>query len=318
MSASHGVGPRTAATPPDVESGQQRSFWTMKRRDHLAGYLFVAPQVLGVLIFVVIPVGLAIFYSFHEWNIFAGELSFVGGENYAALVNDPRIPTVLRATLIFSGGVVVLNLALGLLLAILLNRKFRGVTAFRTIFFSPVVVSVVAWTLVWSLLFQDNGAINGLLAVVGIDGPNWLRNETTAMFAVIFTQMLRSIGINLVLFLAALQGVPEELYEAARIDGASSRTIFFRITMPLISPTLLLTSILTIVSALQAFAMISVLTQGGPGISTTVLVYYMYLQAFSFNEIGYGSTVALLLFSFVVILTVLQWQLRTRWVFYEN
>jgi multiple sugar transport system permease protein len=293
-------------------------FWTGRRRDSLAGYLFIAPQVIGVLLFVLLPVALAVYYSFSTWNIFTGEAHLNGGANYAELLKDPQLPKVLLATLIFSAGVVVLNLSVGLLLAVVLNRRFHGVTAFRAIFFSPVVVSVVAWTLVWGFLLQDNGGINGLLSVIGVDGPNWLQQGPTAMASVIFAQVIRSVGVNVVLFLAALQGVPGELYEAARIDGASSRRIFFGITLPMISPTLLLTGIITIVGALQSFAQIAVLTQGGPGLSTTVLVYYVFQQAFEFNNIGYGSTLALMLLSLVLVLTILQWQLRRKWVFYED
>lgn len=294
------------------------AFWTGRRRDSLAGYLFVAPQVAGVVLFVLLPVALAVYYSFSTWDIFSGEMHLNGGSNYADLVTDPQLPKVLLSTLVFSSGVVVLNLSIGLLLAVMLNRRFAGVTAFRAIFFSPVVVSVVAWTLVWGFLLQDNGGINGLLSVVGIDGPNWLQQGPTAMASVIFAQVVRSVGVNVVLFLAALQGVPRELYEAARIDGANDRKIFFGITLPMISPTLLLTGIITVVGALQAFAQIAVLTQGGPGVSTTVLVYYVFQQAFEFNNIGYGSTLALLLLSFVLVLTILQWQLRRKWVFYEG
>ncbi|SDY67894.1 carbohydrate ABC transporter permease [Herbiconiux ginsengi] len=303
---------------PRGERPTRRRFWNLARRDSLTGYLFIAPQLVGVLVFVLVPVGLAIYYSLNDWNIFSGELQFVGGENYAALLDDPQLPAVLGATAIFSSGVVVLNIALGLSLAILLNRRFRGVTLFRTLFFSPVVVSVVAWTLVWGFLLQDNGGINGLLAQIGVVGPNWLQEGPTAMIAVVVTQVIRSVGINMVLFLSALQGVPRELHEAARIDGAGNAAIFTRITLPLISPTVLLTAIITIVGALQAFAQIAVLTEGGPGLSTTVLVYYVFQQAFDFNDIGYGSTLALMLLTFVLLLTVLQWQLRRKWVFYED
>ncbi|WP_350348525.1 sugar ABC transporter permease [Agromyces sp. G08B096] len=303
--------------PPAVR-GIRRPFWTTRRRDALTGYLFVAPQLLGVGVFVLVPVVLAVWYSLNEWNIFRGELTFVGGANYAALLNDPQLPSVLAATAWFSIGVVVLNISLGLALAVMLNRRFRGVTVFRTLFFSPVVVSVVAWTLVWGFLLQDNGGINAALETIGLDGTNWLLQGDTAMISVIVTQVIRSVGVNMVLFLAALQGVPGELYEAARIDGARNSTIFLRITLPLISPTLLLTAILTIVGALQSFAQIAVLTEGGPGLATTVLVYYVFQQAFEFNDIGYGSTLALMLLTFVMLLTLLQWQLRRKWVFYED
>lgn len=303
-------------------AGAQRatgaSFWTTRRRDVLSGYLFIAPQVAGVVLFVLIPVGLAIWYSLNKWNVFTGRMTFVGTGNYAALAADPQLPSVLLATVVFSGGVVILNITLGLLIAVLLNRRFRGATFFRTLFFSPVVVSVVAWTLVWGVLLQDNGGINGLLGAVGVNGPNWLQHGDTAMLSVVITQVIRSVGVNMVLFLAALQGVPSELYEAARIDGARSRAIFARITLPLISPTVLLTAIITVVGALQSFAQIAVLTAGGPELSTTVLVYYVFQQAFEFNDIGYGSTLALMLLSFVMLLTLLQWQMRKRWVFHEQ
>ncbi|TCC02017.1 carbohydrate ABC transporter permease [Kribbella soli] len=293
-------------------------YWTTRRRDVLTGYLFIAPQFLGVVLFVLIPVGLAIWYSLNKWNVFTGKQVFVGADHYAALASDPQLPSVLLATVVFSGGVVILNITLGLLIAVLLNRQFRGATFFRTLFFSPVVVSVVAWTLVWGFLLQDNGGINGLLHAIGVDGPNWLQHGDTAMLSVIVSQVVRSVGVNMVLFLAALQGVPSELYEAARIDGARSRSIFARITLPLISPTVLLTAIITVVGALQSFAQIAVLTGGGPELSTTVLVYYVFQQAFEFNDIGYGSTLALMLLSFVMVLTLLQWQLRRKWVFHEQ
>ncbi|MER8001063.1 sugar ABC transporter permease [Streptomyces sp. NPDC095613] len=307
--------PRTQAT---AHKASGAPFWTTRRRDVLAGYLFITPQLVGVVLFVLIPVGLAIWYSLNDWNVFSGEQSFVGADNYKALADDPQLPSVLRATAIFCGGVVVLNIGLGLLLAVLLNRRFRGATFFRTLFFSPVVVSVVAWTLVWGFLLQDNGGINGVLGAVGVDGPNWLQRGDTAMVSVIVTQVVRSVGVNMVLFLAALQGVPTQLYEAARLDGAGSRVIFTRITLPLISPTVLLTAIITVVGALQSFAQIAVLTSGGPELSTTVLVYYVFQQAFEFNHIGYGSTLALMLLSFVMLLTLVQWQLRRKWVFHEE
>ncbi|MET0522409.1 MAG: sugar ABC transporter permease, partial [Jiangellaceae bacterium] len=158
----------------------------------------------------------------------------------------------------------------------------------------------------------------GALDLIGADGPNWLRGDGTAMLSVIVVQVLKNVGLNMVLFLAALQGVPADLYEAARVDGASAWTRFRSITVPLISPTILLTSIITVVGSLQVFAQIAVLTQGGPGTSTTVLVYYLYQQAFQFHHFGYGATLSVLLFLIVLALTVVQWQMRKRWVFHEQ
>jgi multiple sugar transport system permease protein len=293
-------------------------YWTMRRRDELAGWLMVAPQLAGIVAFVIVPLGLVVWYSLHEWNVLAGSFTFVGADNYAALANDQRLGPVLRATALFSAGLVVLNLSLALFLAVLLNQKLRGTVVFRTLFFSPVVVTLVAWTIVWGFLLQDNGGVNGLFDLFGIDGPNWLRSGGTAMASVIVVQLFKNVGLNMVLFLAALQGVPGELYEAARIDGASAWARFRLVTVPLISPTILLTMILTIVGSLQVFAQIAVLTQGGPGTSTTVLVYYLYQQAFQFHHLGYGATISLLLFGIVLVLTVVQWRMRRRWVFHES
>ncbi|GAA1360185.1 MULTISPECIES: carbohydrate ABC transporter permease [Catellatospora] len=293
-------------------------FWTGSRRDTLAGYLFIAPQLIGSVLFVFVPLGLVFWYSLHEWNVLADTFTFVGGENYQALADDPKLADALVATGFFSAGLVVLNLSLALLLAVLLNQRLRGTVFFRTVFFSPVVVSLVAWTIVWSFLLQDNGGINGLLETVGIDGPNWLRGEGTAMIAVIVVQVVKNVGLNMVLFLAALQGVPANLYEAATVDGASRRRQFLSITVPMISPTILLTSIITVVGSLQVFAQIAVLTQGGPGTSTTVLVYYLYQQAFQFHHFGYGATLSVLLFAIVLLLTLVQWRMRRKWVFHES
>ncbi|WP_349899397.1 carbohydrate ABC transporter permease [Parafrigoribacterium soli] len=295
-----------------------RPFLTLARRDALTGYLFIAPQLLGIVTFVLVPLGLIVFYSFHEWNVLSGTIQFVGAENYEHLLSDPQMGQVLLVTTVFSVGLVAFNIPLALLLAVMLNRSGRGIAFFRTAFFSPVVVSIVAWTIVWGFLLQDNGGINGILSVFHIPSPNWLQNGPTALLAVIVVQVFKNVGLNMVLFLSALQGVPAELQEAARVDGATSWVLFRRITLPLISPTLLLTVIITIVGALQVFAQIAVLTAGGPGLSTTVLVYYIYQQAFAFHHFGYGSTLALVLFLIVLVLTVVQWQLRKKWVFYEN
>ncbi|WP_181788240.1 carbohydrate ABC transporter permease [Streptomyces phytophilus] len=310
--------PAKAAGPRPRGDGSRRPFWTARRRETLAGYLFIAPQLLGSVLFVLIPLGLVFWYSFHEWNVLAGSFHGVGADNYRALADDPKLPGVLRATAFFSVGLVVLNLSLALALAVLLNQKLRGSIVFRTLFFSPVVVSLVAWTIVWGFLLQKNGGINAGLDLVGVEGPNWLRGETSSMISVIVVQVFKNVGLNMVLFLAALQGVPRELYEAATVDGAGRWRQFLRITVPLISPTILLTSIITVVGSLQVFAQIAVLTQGGPGNSTTVLVYYLYQQAFEFHHFGYGATLSVLLFLIVLVLTVVQWQMRKKWVFHES
>lgn len=300
------------------EGTRKRPFWTIERRETATGLAFIAPQFAGIIVFVFVPLVLVFWYSLQEWNVLAGTFTFVGPRNYEQLLSDPSLPTVLWATLAFCGGLVVLNMVLALLLAVMLNQKLKGITTFRALFFSPVVVSTVAWTIVWGFLLQANGGINSALATLGIEGPNWLREPGPAMISLILAQLFKNVGLNMVLFLAALQGVPNELYEAARIDGVPRAKQFWRITLPLISPTVLLASIITIVGSLQAFANIAILTQGGPGISTTVLVYYFYQQAFKFLSFGYGSTISILLLAIVAVLTYAQWQMRKWLVFYEK
>lgn len=296
--------------------GPRRSAAT--RGDWIVGYTMVAPVVLGALAFVIAPLVAVVWFSLHDWNVLANTFVFAGADNYERMLADEGLHDSLLASLWFSIGLVVVNITLALFLAVLLNQKLPGTTTFRTFFFSPVVVSLVAWTIVWSFLLQADGGINGFLSLIGIQGPNWLRGDVTAMISVIIVQVFKNVGLNMILFLAALQGVPEDINEAARIDGAGAWRRFRSITLPMISPTLLLVSILTIVGSLEVFAQIDVLTGGGPGNSTTVLVYYLYQQAFRFNDFGYASAIAVLLFAIVLILTLIQWQTRKRWVFHEN
>jgi multiple sugar transport system permease protein len=306
----------STTTSPRVGRPQRRSTW--RRRDNAVGYLFVAPQVLGTLAFVIAPLVMVVWYSLHEWNVLANTFTFEGAGNYERMLEDPGLRNSLVVSGWFSLGLVVLNISLAMVLALLLNQKLRGTTAFRVMFFSPVVVSLVAWTIVWGFLLQADGGINGFLSTLGIEGPNWLRNGTTAMISVIVVQVFKNVGLNMILFLAALQGVPVEIQEAAQLDGANAWRRFWKVIVPLVSPTILLVSIITVVGSLEVFAQIDVLTQGGPGHSTTVLVYYLYQQAFEFNQFGYASAVSVLLFVLVLTLTLIQWQTRKRWVFHES
>ncbi|WP_331750785.1 MULTISPECIES: sugar ABC transporter permease [unclassified Streptomyces] len=284
----------------------------------LAGYVLIAPQMVGFAAFVLGPLIAVVYYSFTKYNNLTGDISFIGGDNYRKLLDDPLAIEVAQNTAVFSLGLVPLNICLALLLAVLLDQGLRGTIVFRAIFFSPTVVSVIAWTIVWSFLLSKDGGLNLLIRMVGADGPNWLREPDTAMFSVILVQVLKGVGVNMVLFLAALQSVPTELREAARVDGAPPWTIFRRITLPMISPTMLLAAIVTVIGSLQVFGQVMVLTGGGPGNATTVLAYYVYLQAFKFFDLGYASALAVLLFLAVLALTVVQWWLRKKWVFHEQ
>ncbi|WP_309140321.1 sugar ABC transporter permease [Streptomyces sp. PKU-EA00015] len=307
----------TGGAPARKDGGRRRTpRW--RRWDMLAGYVLVAPQMLGFAAFVLGPLVAVVYYSLTTYNNLTGEMGFVGGENYQRLLDDPLAVEVARNTAVFSLGLVPFNICLALVLAVLLDQGLRGTVVFRAIFFSPTVVSIIAWTVVWGFLLSNDGGVNLLLRTVGIEGPNWLREPDTAMFSVILVQVLKGVGVNMVLFLAALQAVPTEMREAAIVDGASPWTVFRRITLPMISATMLLTAIVTVIGSLQVFGQILVLTVGGPGNSTTVLAYYIYLQAFKFFDLGYASALAVVLFVAVLILTAVQWWLRKKWVFHEQ
>lgn len=277
----------------------------------------MTPQLLGYLMFVLGPLIAVFWFSLNDFNALRRTFDFVGAGNYELILADPIFAEGVRNTAVFSAALVPLNLGLAMLLAVLLNQKLRGTAVFRTLFFSPVVISLAAWAIVWRFLLEPDGGVNAIAQLFGADGPNWLREPETAMASVVMVQVFKNVGLNMVLFLAALQGVPEELYEAARIDGAGRLSMFRRVTLPLVSPVVLFVSILTIAGSLQVFAQILLLTEGGPGNSTLVLVYYLYKQAFQFSELGYASALAVILFLVALLLTVGQWQLRKRWVFHE-
>lgn len=297
---------------------RRRPRLTYWQRDRLTGYAFVAPQFVGFAVFLGVPVLLVFWYSLFDWHILRGTAPFSGAGNYQQMLDDPLFAEALRNTVVFSAGLVPVNLALALGLAIALNQRLIGTTVYRTLFFAPVVVSLVAWAIVWQFLLQADGGINLALQTIGVDGPNWLRDSRWAMPSVITVQVFKNVGLNMVLFLAALQMVPSEIQEAARVDGAGPFRTLRSITLPMIAPTILLVSIITVIGSFQVFATIVILTGGGPGNSTNVLVYYIYQQAFQRYLAGYASAGAVMLFLIVLALTVLQWRLRKRWVFHEQ
>lgn len=266
-------------------------------------------MVLGL-----VPFALAVWYGFHNWHPLTGEFNWAGWGNYERLLHDADAWAALLTTFKFSALLVVMNICLALTLAVLLNVKFRGRTFFRTVFFLPVVVSSVAWVLIWQYLVAANGGINGALSVIGLEGPNWLREESTALITVVVIQVFKGVGMNMVLFLAALQNVPSQLYEAARLDGAGAWYTMWKITLPLITPTVLMVVIITVASSLDIFVPIQVLTSGGPGDSTTVISYLIYRTAFTDQQFGYASVLGVLMFLVTLALTVVQWGSRKRWV----
>lgn len=289
------------------------------RRNNWYGYLFISPMMLGFLCFLAGPILYAFGLSFTDYSLLH-PASFVGLDNYAQLMGkDPLFWKTVGNTLYFSAGLIPLNLLLALSLALLLNQKLPGTGLFRTAIFTPVVTSIVVWAIVWKYVFAtDAGLLNQILGYFGIQGPAWLYDTALVMPVVIVVSVLKKVGMNMVIFLAALQDVPSMYYEAATIDGASKWRQFHSITLPMIAPSIFLTLIITLIGSLKVFSQIIVMTEGGPGTSTYVLVYYIYQLAYKVFDIGYASAVAFILFFLVLVLTLVQWMLRKRWVHHEQ
>ena len=292
---------------------------SMSHRDAFFGYLFVAPQVIGFLLLVLGPLVAVFFFSTQDRNLLSGQVKNVGLENYRVMVEeDPFFPKVLRNTVTFSAGLVPTNIALALVLALLLTQPLPGMVIFRTLFFAPVITSTVAWAVVWRFMLQRDAGINGFLAQVGITGPNWLREPNWAMASVIFAQVIKNVGLNTLIFMAALQNIPDDYNDAASVDGANLLQRIRHITLPMLSPTILLVLLLTLIGSLKVFDLIMLLTGGGPANSTNVLVYYIYFRAFKVFETGYASSLAVVLFTAALVITVVQWMLRRRLAYNER
>lgn len=289
----------------------------LARRRERWFYLLIAPWLLGLLLFQLGPIAAALGLSFVEWPL-PQPPRFVGLAQFEALAADPLVGRTLWNSAYYALGTVPPGLALGLGLALVLKRPLRGIGFFRGAVFLPVVVSGVAMTLLWGWLFNPRyGLINGLLALVGIRGPAWLQDARWAMPALILMS-LWSVGTNMLIYLAALQGVPRELQEAAALDGAGRRARFRHVTWPLISPATFYLLVANVIGAFQVFTPSYILTRGGPDNATLTLPLYIYFNAFAYARIGYAATLSLLLFLIIMGLTLLQFRLARRWVFYRG
>ncbi|MBG9783057.1 carbohydrate ABC transporter permease [Shouchella lehensis] len=301
--------------PEQNQTKRRKPFF---KQDTLAGWLFLSPMLIGFTVFMFVPIGFAFYMSFTDWPLL-GQSEFIGAANYRAIVQDPEFQQVMGNTILFTAGLVPFNILLALGLALLLRHPLPLMGMFRTIVFVPVVTTLVVWAIVWRYMFAtDYGFINSILAWVGVEPQAWLYSKDLAMPAVIITSVLKNVGLNMVLFLAALQMVPKNLYEAARIDGAGSWRQFQNITLPIISPTVFLATIITIIGAMKIFAQIFVMTRGGPESSTKVIVYYIWEKAFRLFDMGYASAAAFILFFLIFAFTLIQWWLRKRWVYNED
>ncbi|NLG84570.1 MAG: sugar ABC transporter permease [Firmicutes bacterium] len=287
-----------------------------KIREAMAGYIFLMPNFVGFIIFLVFPVIGSFLLSFANWNLITSP-SAAGIGNYRELVYDQLYRQALWNTAYFSLVSVFFSIAIALFIAVLLNEKLRGVTFFRTALFFPTVYSTVAVALIWQWIFDYRmGLMNHLCSLLKLGPYPWLISPAWAMPSVIIVAVWKNIGYNMVIFLAALQGVPKELYEAALIDGANNWQRFWRVTWPMISPATFFVTITSIISSFQGFDVTTVMTGGGPANATTTLVMLIYKYAFQFFRMGYASAIAYTLFAIVLLLTILQVIFSKRWVHY--
>jgi multiple sugar transport system permease protein len=302
----------SALAPPSLSSRLRNP--SIRTREAVYGWLFVAPQLIGYSIFLLGPIAAIFWFSLYRWNIVWGTFDFIGLDNYRTLANSAQVEQVAWVTLVFGLFFVPLTVIGGLAIAVAVNKRTRIFLSLRSFYFIPVVIALAAWALVWQLVLQPSGLVNGILESLGLDRVAWLRDPNIALLSLIMVNVFKVLGYSMVLFLAALQTVPEDLREAARVDGANERHVFRNITLPLIAPFTFMVTILLTISSFKSFATNFLLTGGGPGLATTTWTLYIYKQGLQLFEMGYASSLAVVLFIFVLVVTVAQFLARRKWV----
>lgn len=275
--------------------------------------ILVLPALIGTLIFIVIPVFFSFYLSFCRWDLLS-DIKFIGLKNYIELLSSPAFGLIIKNTFVFAVSTAVIAIIIPLVLAAVLNNKIRGTEFFKTAYFLPFITPMIVIAIAWEWIFDPN---NGLLNYILKANINWLYDTKTAMLALIIVSAWKLIGYNMVIFLSGFSSVNPNLYEASKIDGANEIQTFFKITLPLLSPTIFFVLVITTISSFQVFDLIYLMTQGGPMNSTNVLVYWIYKNAFEFFNIGEASAGAYILFLIILLLTIVQWKTRKKWVFNE-
>jgi ABC-type sugar transport system permease subunit len=280
-------------------------------------YLILIPSVLPLLIFVVLPLFGAVVLSFTSFDAFSLQIQPVGLANYIEAFESPLFHITVRNTLEYMAGYVPLQMLVGFFAALLLNRKIRGISFLRGAYYLPVLTSVIAMGVAWSWLFQPQGGlVSQIVKALGGQPKDLLGSPHTAMPAVVGIAVWKTFGRSMLIYLAGLQGVPEMYYEAAKIDGAGSWHMLRHITWPLLRPVTFYLFIIGVIDSLQVFGLIMILTNGGPAFRTTSIVHQIYLNAFRFNRMGYASSMAVLLFLGIAVLTYLNWRFFSSTVEY--
>jgi len=303
-----------AATTMPLSRPRER--WSnLQRREFLFGLLFVSPFLIGVLLFWVGPMLYSVFLTTQKWNMIAPP-QFVGLRNINKLLADPLVRTALLNTAYYTFIGVPLQLTVAFTLALMLNRSMAGRAVYRTIYYLPSLTPAVASAVVWLQILSQKGLLNQFIANFGFEPINWLFQPAATKPAFILMS-LWSVGPQMIIFLAGLQNVPQELMEAAEIDGASTWRRFRNITLPLISPVLFFNLVVGIIGSFQIFTGAFIMTNGGPQNATLFMVLYIYRQGFMYLDMGYAALLSWLLFFVIMIFTAIQFRISNRWVYYE-
>jgi multiple sugar transport system permease protein len=286
----------------------------MKKKNSFTAWSFILPNFIGFFIFTLIPIIASFILAFMKWDAFTTP-EFVGFDNFMRMMKDESFIISLKNTVYYAVGTVPLTMICALGLALLLNKEIRGVSFFRVAIFFPYVTSLVAIAVVWNMLFHPTmGPVNEFLRSIGISNPpGWTSSTDWAMPAIILTSVWRGMGYNMVLYLAGLQAIPSVLYEAAEIDGANAWNMFKKVTLPMLRPTTFFVLMMLTISSFKVFDLIQVMTDGGPGRATNVLVYKIYNEAFVRFDFGYASAISLVLFILVLGITVIQFRLENKY-----
>ena len=285
---------------PRAPSNRPRAA-TLNREKRVLGAIFLGIPLLWLVIFVVVPIFLVLYLSFTSYDIIRAP-RWIGTGNFEDLLDDPLFLTAVKNTLVYTAVTVPIGIALSLGLALLVNQRVMGVGIFRTIFYAPVMAPIVAVALVWVLFYDPTiGLFNYLLRLLGLPPERWLTSSALAMPSIILMSLWKGLGLNMVIFLAGLQAIPQELHEAASLDGASRFRDFRSITLPLLAPSMIYVLVTSLVASFQVFSQVYVMTNGGPNNATTTIVHQIYRTAFVHLDLGYASAMALVLFVILVL-----------------
>lgn len=289
-------------------------------RTDIAGYTFIAPNLIGFFLFTLFPVVFSIVVSFTDWDYTQGfaSMSFNWGHNFIEMWQDRWFTASLINTFYYSFTVVPVTVFVALVLSVVIDKYVVGKTTVRLAMFMPYISNIVALSIVWVMMYSPFGPITQLIRSLGVeDPPKWLGDYDWAMPAIILMSIWAGIGYCIMIYTSSIQALPTEHYEAAEIDGANEVQKFFKITVPMLSPTTFFLVITTFITSFQVFGQIMIMTRGGPGTSTNVLVYYIYTTAFSFYKMGYAAAISWILFLILFIITIVQWQGQKKWVSYN-